>query len=48
MVFSGFSGLEFIEPYASHPPLAFFGKPLNEDALRQAIEVYRRSREEPS
>lgn len=43
-VFTGHNDLEFVEPYASHPPLGYFAKPFREDALRAAVDLYRRSR----
>lgn len=32
--------LEGVEPYRSHPPLKFIGKPVDENALRSAVERY--------
>jgi len=32
--------LEGVEPYRSHPPLKFIGKPLDERSIRSAVECY--------
>lgn len=32
--------LEDVEPYCSHPPLGFFGKPVGAEALRRAVDLY--------
>lgn len=48
VIFSGYADLEYMEPYASHPPLGFFAKPFDEIALRRAVDLYIRRRQEAS
>jgi hypothetical protein len=48
VIFSGYTDLEYLEPYASNPPLGFFTKPVDEVALRSAVDLYIRRRQEAS
>lgn len=48
VIFSGYGELQYLEPYASSPPLGFFSKPVDETALRHAVDLYIRRRQEAS